>query len=90
MAKQLPSKLKKRIQAAQEWKQYLIQGKYYDRIPIGQEDQLIELKDNCCLHCFAAKKQLHCLGCFFETCPACGKLTWDCICEAYLDDNKTQ
>jgi hypothetical protein len=86
MAKQLPSKLKKRIKAAQEWLQYKANGKYIDRCPVGQEPTPTELKDNSCLVCFAPKDSYHVHGCPEQFLLCCGKLTWNCICEAELDD----
>lgn len=86
MAKQLPSKLKKRIQAAQEWDTYKVGGIYIKRVPVGQEPKVIELKDSCCFICFSPVGCYHVCGCSEEWQDCCGKLTWDCKCEAEPDD----
>lgn len=74
-----------RFKEAQLWVTYLINGRYLERIPYGQESN-IETEDPNCEHCNVQKGQLHILGCCVDQCPSCGFTAIKCECEAYSSD----
>lgn len=61
---------------------YLLFGRYYNRIPYGQEGIGKAVKSKCPT-CESEKGKLHRLGCGLEQCPACGTYAIICDCLAW-------
>lgn len=60
-----------------KWKQFLISGKYYNRIPNKNKGK--------CKDCGVTPGSLHKIPCQIEKCPRCTRCMKDCKCEAYSD-----
>lgn len=78
-----------KILEAQEIKTIIINGKEYQRIKYGDEEDDRGAEEHPCGDCAVLKGQYHVPGCDIEQCPACGGQVIGCDCE-YEGDCEAQ
>lgn len=78
----------KKIEEEQNRKTFRIEGKEYDRVKWGDEQEKYEDHTNCG-DCGVLKGQYHVAGCDLEECPKCGWQRLSCDCKYEWDDEKT-
>jgi hypothetical protein len=59
---------------------YLIDGRPFERIPYGEDQDGEPLPNPSCRDCTAAPGQFHVPGCCIERCPRCGGQAIGCGC----------
>lgn len=74
--------------------EYLIRGKLYNPIKVGDEGDFYEhYSEGACSDCGKGFEEPHVLGCDVERCPACGGQMNSCDCgpiyrvDRYIDEN---
>lgn len=68
-----------------QWRKFLIQGRYIDRIPYGSETNLKSIPKRC-VSCGVLTGKLHdAILCKMEQCNFCMGVAWDCSCEAQTE-----
>jgi hypothetical protein len=75
-----------KIQAAQLQTTYTIDGKEFQRVRYGEEQEDWGANQHPCHDCRVIKGQFHVVGCDGEECPLCHGQVLSCDCDYKEDD----
>lgn len=75
-----------RIEEAQRQTTYVIDGKAFQRVRYGQEEDDWGADRQPCHDCAVVRGQYHVVGCDVERCPSCGGQVISCDCAYEAED----